>query len=231
MPEYQGWIVLAVLLAGLAWGVRRLIAAAERANVADWGGKWRNRIDGWNRLFCRAVHGLDDGIVHLPKDEGQLVVANHLSGLDGNLLLARTDKPLHFIIAREQYERFGLRWLFRLGGFIPVDRKGRPDKAMILALETLANNGAVAIFPQGHIHKGVPDKPLKRGVAFLACRSGVPVYPFRISGVRGAGKNVTAVFLPDQVRVEDDLPIRCHGGDQDELLERIREVIFGPQQA
>ena len=224
-----GWAVLVLLLLGLAFGFQRLMVAADRANVADWGGKWRNRLDGLNRLFCRWMHGLDDEIVHLPRDEGQLVVANHLSGVDGNLLLAKTDKPLHFIIAREQFNRFGLKWLFKLGGFIPVDRKGRPDKAMSAALETLANNGAVAIFPQGHISKGIPDKPLKRGVTFLACRSGVPIYPFRISGVRGAGRNVPAVFMRDKVRVEAHAPITCDGKEPEELLEQIRRLIFGPE--
>ena len=226
-PETIGWILLALLLAAAVIGARRLVAAAERANAADWGCKWRNRLDGWNRLFCQKVHGLDDEIIQLPRDEGQLVVANHISGVDGNLLLAKIDKPLHFIIAREQYERFGLRWLFKRGGFIPVDRKGRPDKAMGVALEMLANNGAVAIFPQGHINKDIPDKPLKRGVTFLACRSQAPIYPFHISGVRGAGMNVAAVFLPDKTRVESFPPIFCDGKEPDEILEQIRRLIFG----
>ncbi len=225
--EYLGRAALALLLVVAVVGFHRLMVAADRANVADWGCKWRNRLDGLNRLFCRWMHGLDDEIVHLPPDQGQLVVANHLSGVDGNLLLAKTDKPLHFIIAREQYNRFGLKWLFKLGGFIPVDRNGRPDKAMSAALETLANNGAVAIFPQGHIHRHIPAGRLKRGVTFLACRSGAPVYPFHISGVRGAGRNVSAVFMRDRVTVKAFAPVTCKDGDADRLLEQIRERIFG----
>ena len=225
--ENIAWTALALTVAAAFVGVRRLFAAANRVNEADWGCKWRNRLDGLNRLFCRWMHGLDDEVIHLPLDQGQLVVANHLSGVDGNLLLAKTDKPLHFIIAREEYERFGLQWLFRLGGFIPIDRKGRPGKAMVAALETLANNGAVALFPQGHINADIPDKPLKRGVTFLACRSKAPIYPFHIAGVRGKGKNISAVFMRDHVTVESFPPLSCDGGEPEEVLDQIRRLIFG----
>ncbi len=57
-----------------------------------------------------------------------MVVANHISGLDPLLMAAASRRSLHFMIAREQYERFGLKWLFRMAGCIPVDRERAPEK-------------------------------------------------------------------------------------------------------
>lgn len=38
-----------VIIGYLLW--RWLMRACERANVADWGNKWVNRLDGLNRLY------------------------------------------------------------------------------------------------------------------------------------------------------------------------------------
>jgi 1-acyl-sn-glycerol-3-phosphate acyltransferase len=134
-----------VLLAA-SW--RAAMRALERANGAEWGGKWLDRLDGLNRIFCRRYHRLSAECLPLPEQGPALLVANHCSGLDPLLPIAASRRPLRFIIATEQYHRFGLEWLFRAVGCIPVDRRGRPERAFRDALKAL-RAGETAI-PTAH---------------------------------------------------------------------------------
>lgn len=113
----------------LAYGWHRLMRRLEAANKADWGGKWLNRLDGLNRIFCRKFHRLRHAKLHLPAKGGALLASNHVSGLDPLLLIAASRRPLRFMIAREQYDRWWLRWLFRAIGCIPVERSRNPRAA------------------------------------------------------------------------------------------------------
>jgi 1-acyl-sn-glycerol-3-phosphate acyltransferase len=130
------------------------------------------------------------------------VVANHVSGLDPFLLIAASQRPLRFLIAREQYERFGLKWLFRMAGCIPVDRSGRPEKAFRAAQRALEQGEVIALFPHGTIHlDSDPYRPIKKGFAKLALLADVPVFPVRIDGVRAQGHVILAPWIPSHVQL------------------------------
>ena len=193
----------ALLCAGLVWTGWRLDRAVRRAARTDWGRGWLNWLDGLNRLFCRRYHPLHNVHLRLPPGGAAIVVSNHVSGLDPLLLIAAADRPLRFLIAREQYHRFGLTWLFRAVGCIPVDRKGRPERALREAWAALRAGEVVAIFPHGRIHLPTDTpRPLKSGAFRLATRVGCPLVPVRIEAVKGAGMVVRAVFLRSRVRVK-----------------------------
>ncbi|OOY41273.1 hypothetical protein BOV91_12355, partial [Solemya velum gill symbiont] len=146
-------------------------------NGAEWGTPFLNRLDGLNRLFCRFVHRLPEDNFDLPETGPAIVASNHVSGLDSLLLLAASPRPLRFMIAREQYERFGMQWLFHALGAIPVDRSGRPEKAMREALNALKAGEVIAIFPHGKIHlPSDPPRKLKGGAARLSAISKCPVH-------------------------------------------------------
>lgn len=197
------WVTTVILLlTALVWGWRRLRRAAEAARVADWGRGWLNTLDGLNRLFCRRYHRLRLHRLRLPGSGPVLVVANHVSGLDPLLMLAVSPRPLRFIIAREQYERWWLRWLFRAVGCIPVERCAHPHGALARARRALAAGEVVALFPFGGIHleHETPVYP-RRGVVHLAKASGAPVYALRLTGIRGQGRTLSAVFERSRARV------------------------------
>lgn len=224
------WVLLivvctiVVLWVLAAWAIR----ACDAANGADWGGRWWNRLDGLNRLFCRYYHHLRHEPVALPRVGPALVVANHMSGLDPLLMIAACDRPLRFMIAREQYERFGLKWLFRAIGCIPVERVGRPELALREALRALRGGEVVALFPHGRIHlDSDPPRKLKRGVAKLAQLSGCPIYPLRVVDVRGQGHTVAAVMMPSRARVYSFPPLHCDELSIEDCLVRVAKVIEG----
>ena len=219
-------IIIVLITVMLSWSWRRMLRAGEAANVADWGAPWLNRLDGLNRIFCRRFHRLLGQSLRLPSSGAALLASNHISGLDPLLLIAASPRPLRFVIAREQYDRWWLRWLFHAVGCIPVERSRNPRAALRAARQALEAGEVVALFPHGGIHLDhYAPAALKRGVALLAQTTGAPIYPVRVSGVRGQGLTVAAVFMPSRVRLRKFAPLHCHGDKADACLERLWDIL------
>jgi len=209
-----------------------LIYIGQQAAVVDWGGKRINWIDGLGRLLCRHLHHLDDkNQIPLPATGPAIVVANHMSGLDPFLLLTACKRPLRFLVAREEYDRPILNWLFRASGCIPVDRAGRPEKALREALRALQQGEVVAIFPHGRIllDDELPHK-IKGGVARLAIWSEATIYPVRIDGVGGEGQVALAPVIPSKAVLTMGTPLQCQITGMKACLASITADI-GPQTA
>lgn len=215
-PALMAWLrVAVVLIAGWVYLLRLL----ERAHGADWGNRWLNRLDGLYRIYARRYHRLVAQPMVLPEQGPAIVVANHISGLDPILLVAASPRPLRFIMASEEYHRFGLTWLFRAAKCIPVDRKGRPERAFRAALAALKEGEVVALFPHGRIYRDseVPHH-LKPGAARLAQMTGATIYPFRLEGVAGEGTVISSLWKRSHARLiqhspiicEADTPMQCH---------------------
>jgi 1-acyl-sn-glycerol-3-phosphate acyltransferase len=203
-----------------------LLYIGHRAHRADWGNWFLNCLDGINRLLCHHYHRLSAETVPLPEAGPAILAANHISGLDPMILCAISTRPLHFMIAREQYERFGLQWLFKAVGCIPVDRKGRPEKSLRDALRALQAGKVIGIFPQGTIQdEANPTHKLKGGIVRLAAWANAPVYPVHISGIAGTGHVVLAPFIRSQVTINISEPIRCDVGTMHDALEQIQHKI------
>ncbi len=216
------FMVLAAVIILLAWLWFWLLRLCEAANGADWGNRWLNRLDGLNRIFCRRFHRLVHEPLNLPATGGALVASNHVSGLDPLLLIAASPRPLRFLIAREQYDRWWLRWLFRAVGCIPVERARNPRSALEAARKALKHGEVVALFPHGRIHLDHHEPaPLKRGIALLASLTGVAIHPVRIEGIRAQGMTVTAVFVPSRACILTFVPLHCAGQEDEHCLEEL----------
>lgn len=203
-----------------------LVWAGFRANAADWGRPWVNLLDGWFRLFLKYYHRYQYESVNLPERGAALLAGNHVSGLDPLLTIAACRRPVRFMIAREEYERFGLRWFFRAGGCIPVDRDTRPEDAFREALVVLKQGEVVGIFPEGRIHtRHHPHRRLKRGVAVLAKLSGAPVYPVQVSGAAAEGQVILAVLKRGHARLQAFPPLNCAVLGQTECLEQLGALL------
>ncbi|MDX1574519.1 MAG: lysophospholipid acyltransferase family protein [Methylophaga sp.] len=196
---------------------------------ANWGGPHVNWLDGWTRLLCRSLHGLGKQRIELPQQGPAIIVANHISGLDPLLLISASNRPLRFLIAREEYQRFGMQWLFRAAGCIPVDRDGRPEKSLRQALKALQQGEVIAIFPHGKIHlDSDPPRKLKAGFARLAAWSGAPIYCVRIDGVTAQGSVLSAPFIPGKVLLTVATPIQTNVADLEQTIASVSNCIEKP---
>lgn len=215
-------LLLIILVLVLAFLNRR----CREAQRADWGASWLNWLDGFNRLYCRSYHRLPQVEIPLPETGGAILVANHISGLDPLLMLASSSRPLRFIIAREQFERFGLQWLFRAVGCIPVDRENSPEKAMRQAIKALRDGEIIALFPHGKIHlDSDPPRKIKAGAARLASLTGSPLIPLRISGVSAQGGVMLPVFLRGHARIQLLPVIEVGDRSPDSLNQLIQQTL------
>lgn len=222
-------LVLSLLTLALLIGLA--IIAGLRANEADWGRWWVNAIDGLARRYVRRFHRLSGARLQVP-DGGALVAANHVSGLDPLLLVASCRRPLRFLIAEEEYNRFGLRWLFRAAGCIPVDRGGRTDAAFRAAVRALKAGEVVALFPHGRIHLDEQtESRVKPGVLRLAQLGNCPIVPARLEGIAGAGTVFSCLFLRSRATLTE-FPIvpaaQAHGPD---MRQQLGELLLGRRQA
>ncbi len=198
----------------------------KKYNLTDWGSPFLNFMDGLNRLFCEKYHRLNRVVIDLPESGPAIVVSNHISGLDPLLLISSARRPLRFLIAREEYERFGLNWLFRAVGCIPVDRKARGDMAFRAALKALQSNQAIAIFPIGKIHlHHEPVIKLKSGAASLAKKFSCPVTVTQLSGVAQPGHVVRPVLLRGNAQIKTGLMMQTTDMNIEDINRKIIEKI------
>jgi 1-acyl-sn-glycerol-3-phosphate acyltransferase len=143
-------------------------------------------------------------------------------------MIAASPRPLRFLIAREQYDRWYLRGLFRAIGCIPVERTRNPRAALKAARAALAAGEVVALFPHGRIHLDHhPPAPLKRGVVTLAQLSGAPIVPLRVEGVRAQGLTVSAVFVRSRARLYRFATLHIHDTHPDTLLHELADMLAG----
>ncbi|MCK5387473.1 MAG: 1-acyl-sn-glycerol-3-phosphate acyltransferase [Gammaproteobacteria bacterium] len=190
-------------------------------HVADWGGFTINVVDGWIRIYCRYFHHFIYQPIPVSDNGPTLLACNHLSGLDPFLVVAACRHPIRFMIAKEEYERFGLQWLFRAAGCIPVERSGRVEIAFRITLSALHNGEVVALFPEGGINRtGRPLRKLKAGIIKLAKMADVPITALRVEGMRGQGHTGAALLLPSQSRLYVLPELDCgNKTDEDGLIQ------------
>jgi 1-acyl-sn-glycerol-3-phosphate acyltransferase len=204
------------------------LALCRRPDGPDWGSGWLNCLDRLNQWFCRRYHRLSFNPIPLPAAGPAVVVANHVSGLDALLMVAASARPLRFIIAREEYQRFGLTWVFRAIGCIPVERERRPQAALLNAMRALEAGEVVAVFPEGRFR--APNErpgPLKGGAVWLAQAVACPIYPVRIEGIGRPGHILGALVRRSRARLTSLSPLSCNRLTETECLNRLSEVLFG----
>lgn len=218
-------LIISAALAISALMLRWIWLKGLMRHQADWGSARLNALDGWVRIFCRRYHRVNFAFLNLPEHGGAIVVANHVSGLDPFLVVAACSRPVRFLIAREEYQRFGLQWLFRAIGCIPVDRGQRPERALREALRALQRGEVVVLFPHGGIHADETPALLKGGVVKLAHKSDCLIYPLYIEGVRGAGYTLLAVLLRSRVRLRVFPPLSCMQVEHRACLQSISELL------
>jgi 1-acyl-sn-glycerol-3-phosphate acyltransferase len=135
----------------------------------------------------RVVGGVRvEGAEYVPASGAFILASNHTSLADppilGGAVGHRNGRLIHFM-ARHEIRRWPIiGWLADQSGVFFV-RRGESDRAaQRLALQLLAEDRPIAIFPEGTRSRDGRLGAARAGVALLALRSGVPVLPVGIAG-------------------------------------------------
>lgn len=206
------------------------IYIGNKYHVADWEHFLINVIDGWIRIYCRYFHHFIYQPIPVSNTSPTLLACNHLSGLDPFLIIAACNKPIRFMIAKEEYERFGLQWLFHAAGCIPVERSGRVEVAFRTTLAALHNGEVVALFPEGginHNHVTQTLRKLKLGVIKLSKMSDVPITALKVEGMRGQGHTLPAFVLPSESQLTVLAELKCGNTTDKESLAQLELILSG----
>jgi acyl-[acyl-carrier-protein]-phospholipid O-acyltransferase/long-chain-fatty-acid--[acyl-carrier-protein] ligase len=117
-----------------------------------------------------------------------LLVANHMSHVDGFLIGACVQRFIRFMVWRPYYELKPLNWFFRLTKAIPVATGGPRDmvESIRRARQELAEGHAVCIFAEGAITRTGNLLPFKRGLEKILDGLDVPVIPVHLDRLWGS---------------------------------------------
>lgn len=110
---------------------------------------------------------------------GALVVSNHVLYSDAMILhSAFWYRRLHFVVMKELFDNKFRAFFFSQSGCIPVDREKPSLKTLREIVQRLEGGNMIAIFPEGHISRGInPMSPFKSGAVLMTYQANVPIIP------------------------------------------------------
>lgn len=125
------------------------------------------------------------GVGRIPEG-GALLVANHLSYVDGIVLQLACPRPIRFVGSEAFMNLNGFtRLMFRLTGTIPVSPTNALE-AVRRVSHCLQAGELVLVFPEGAISRTGQLMRLERGFELMARKAGVPVVPVAHDGLWGS---------------------------------------------
>jgi len=129
-----------------------------------------------------------EGLENIPSEGGGLLVANHVSWIDGVILLTYSPRPIRMIAYANYVQGPGVGWLARKAGTIPI-RPGRP-RAVVEALRTahdaIRDGELVCIFPEGGITRTGQMQPFHPGFMAILKDNSQPLIPIHLVGFWGS---------------------------------------------
>lgn len=135
--------------------------------------------------FRLKVIGLD----HLPATGGVMLLGNHISWLDWALVQMACPRPVRFVMEREIYARWYLKWFLDFFQVVPISR-GSSRHAIALLARLLEEGQVVCIFPEGTISKNGQLAEFKRGFELsarqVAADREAVIVPFYLRGLWGS---------------------------------------------
>jgi 1-acyl-sn-glycerol-3-phosphate acyltransferase len=189
-------------------------------------------MQAFNRFFTRAYHHID--VItpcRLPKRGRAIVVCNHTSGLDPNLIQSCCKRLIIWMMAKEYGDVPIVGPLTKILGVIPVARDGRDSAPARAALRALENGLVLGILPEAKNDTTRELLPFQTGVALLAMKTDAPIVPAYLDGTQRGHEMLSAFFRPQRATLAFGEPIRLgrsNGSrpDLDTATDSIRNAIL-----
>jgi len=164
-------ILLAVAFAGTVYTVYRLPQSLLRYIIsAIIGRKYRLQVIGLNNI---------------PERGGVLMLGNHISWIDWAIVQMATPRHIHFVMIRNIYERWYLKWFLDIFGVIPIS--GAASRSALEKIrEYLDSNEVVCLFPEGAISRTGHLGEFQRGYEKAVAGADAVIVPFYLRGLWGS---------------------------------------------
>jgi 1-acyl-sn-glycerol-3-phosphate acyltransferase len=189
------------------------------------GTNWLVRTSYW----VAGIRIAAEGVERVPAGTACIFMANHVSNLDPQALIpeipGRTSAFLKRSLMRIPIVGYG----FRLGEFIPVDRKGSVATAQesVAAAKRLLDKGIhITTFVEGTRSPDGRMLPFKKGPFFLAMQTGAPCIPVSIYGTETMMAKGSLRIRPGTAHIVFHAPV--YPGDyatREELMQVVRAAI------
>jgi 1-acyl-sn-glycerol-3-phosphate acyltransferase len=172
------------------------------------------------------------GREHLPRGRAAVYCSNHQSNVDPPVVFEALHPRLHILYKEELNAIPVLARAFRLGGFIPIDRRNRESamRSIEAGASSLAAGNSFLIFPEGTRSRSGELLPFKKGGFLMAIKAQAPVVPIAVQGGRAAMRRGSWIIQPVTVSVRVGAPVETTGltqDDRDDVIQRVHDQVEG----
>lgn len=198
---------------------------------------WRNAFLAYGRWMMRLgrlILGIDVEVAGLDRLDRRIpcvFMSNHLSFLDGPLLMTVIDRPARVIVKRFVFRIPVLGMGMRFSGYVPVDKEGTGAgrRSIAKAADLMKKKGySFLIYPEGERSWDGQMQPFRRGGFFLALDTGAPIVPVSIKGTYQLMPRGKWLVKKGSVRIGFHEPVPVLGCTPEqipELMERVRTAV------
>lgn len=188
-------------------------------------------VNGLGRMALRALR-LDvrwSGLEHVPTDGPVLLPSTHASYPDFVFIeraAVERGRYVRFMARHDVWSVAAVRPLMNGMRHVPVNREA-PVHAYLRARRLLEEGEAVGGFPEAGISFSYTVRPLMRGFASLAQRTGAPMVPLAVWGTQRlftVGDPAPPPDLTRNRRVDLAFGTPIHVGSSDDLTERTQQL-------
>jgi 1-acyl-sn-glycerol-3-phosphate acyltransferase len=220
-------VVVFLILTVLAIPVLLVCALFGLRDVFLVYGRWMMRVG-------RRILGIDlsvTGLDRLDRGTPYVFMCNHLSFLDGPLLMTVLDRLARVIVKRFVFRIPVLGLGMRFSGYVPLDREGAGAgrRSIARAVQLIKEKGySFLIYPEGARSFDGKLLPFRRGGFFLALESGTPIVPVSVKGTYELMPRGKWLVRKGPVQITFHEPIAVTGltvETMPELMDRVKEAV------